>query len=78
MSARLSAKGVAKSSGRAEIAKEAERAAADNFITASLLSSTLSTESLTKPDSGSAAAATKKESAAIRDSDRILTARAAC
>ena len=78
MSARLSARGVAKSSGSAEIAKEAERVAAENRITVSLLSSTLSRECFTKFVLGSAAVATKKESAAMRDSDKILTARAAC
>ena len=77
MSARLSAKGVAKSSGSAEIAKEAEMVAAENFITVSLLSSTLSRELWTKFDSGSRAETTKKESAATRISDRILTARMA-
>ena len=49
----VSAKGVAKSSGSAEIAKEAEMVAAENFITVSLLSSTLSRELWTKFDSGS-------------------------
>ena len=78
MSARLSARGVAKSSGSAETAREAERVAADNFMTVSLLASMLSRESLTKPDSGSFAVTAKKESAAMRDRDKILMARAAC
>ena len=45
ISVRLSANGVAKSSGRAEIAREAESVAAENFITVWLLSSTLSKDS---------------------------------
>ena len=78
MSARLWARGVAKSSGNAEIAREVERVAAENFITVLLLPSTLSRDSLIKFVSGIAAEATKNESAAMRHSDRILMARAAC
>ena len=52
--------------------------AAENRITVSLLSSTLSRESFTKSDSGSLAVTAKKESAAMRDRERILIAKAAC
>ena len=78
MSAKISAKGVAKSSGRAEIASDVDKVAAENFITVLLLFSTLSMEDLTKADSGSFSVSTKKDNAAISSKDRILIARVAC
>lgn len=77
ISARLFAKGVVNSSDSAKIAKETERVAAEKFITASLLSSALLRKSFTNFDFGSFVVKTKKESAAMRDSDRILMAIAA-
>ena len=78
MSDRLSAKGVAKSSGNAEMAKEVERVAAESFMTVLLLSSTLSKESVINSAFGSVSVATKKENAAMRSRDRILMTKVAC
>lgn len=72
MSAKLSARGVAKSSGSAEIAREVDSVAAENFITVLLLSSTLSRESWMKSLSGSHDVTTKNENTPMRTKIRIF------
>ena len=72
MSARLSARGVAKSSGSAEIARDVDSVAAENFITVLLLSSTLSMESLMKLLFGNHDVTTKNENTPMRTKTRIF------